>query len=130
VSEQPGVELRLRHVEFAAGGPVPLRSLIEHVVRAEVGAFADRQQQRRFVQVLTAADLERGVAAGKVDSGGRRAGPPPDVDAAVRAAWQAFEDGLYIVFVDDEQVERLDQPVIVGTASRVRFLRLVPLVGG
>lgn len=48
----------------------------------------------------------------------------------VHAALEAFEDGLYFVFIDDRQIETLDERVTVGAGSRVRFLRLVALAGG
>jgi predicted polyphosphate/ATP-dependent NAD kinase len=108
-----------------------LRDLIARVVRAEVAAFQERRERRRLVQALTREEVERGAARGKVDTGGREeAEPDADPEAAVAAALQAFEDGLYYVFIDGEQVEALERPVAVRAESRVTFLRLVALAGG
>lgn len=112
-------------------GRVTLRDFIARVVRAEVAAFRERQEQRTVIQALTAAQIAEGVAKGKVDSGGR----PDEVqdlndEAAVGAALQAFEDGLYFVFIDDQQKERLDEEIILRPEARVTFLRLVALAGG
>ena len=110
---------------------LPLRDFITRVVRSEVAAFQDRQERRRFVQALTASEIEQAAAAGKVDMGGREAETEPvDPDQAVTTALQAFTDGLYYVFVDDEQQEDLDRPVTLNPGSKVTFLRLVALAGG
>jgi hypothetical protein len=53
-----------------------------------------------------------------------------DEAAAVANALQAFEDGLYYVFVEDAHQTALDEPVRLRDGSRVTFLRLVALAGG
>jgi len=54
----------------------------------------------------------------------------PSVEDATSVALQAFEDGLYYMFVNDVQIERLDQPVTGSDVQDVLFVRLTPLVGG
>lgn len=110
--------------------PPTLRELIEEIVRGEVRAFQDREQQRSMIRTLTQADIERGLMKGKVDSGGRQAGAPVDPAEAVATAIQAFQDGLYYVFIDEEQQTELDVAVALHADTRVTFLRLVALAGG
>jgi hypothetical protein len=43
---------------------------------------------------------------------------------------QAFEDGLYFVFIDEVQQTNLDSEVFLKANSKVIFLRLTALVGG
>ena len=107
-----------------------LRALIEHVVRAEVAAFNERQEQRRLTQVLTPQQIQEGVTRGKIDMGGRESAEPAEGEAAVATALQAFEDGLYFVFVDDVQYSKLEDVLPLRAASRMLFLRLVALAGG
>jgi hypothetical protein len=107
-----------------------LRGLITRVVLEEVEAFRQRQEQRRFVQALTRADIERGLSRGKVDMGGREPEGEVDSQAAVDTALLAFQDGLYYVFVDGEQQSDLEARVALQPDSRVTFLRLVALAGG
>jgi hypothetical protein len=107
-----------------------LRVVIEHVVRAEVAAFDDRERQRSFVRLLTPDGLAAGAAAGKVDPGGRTGTRPADPEQAVATALEAFDDGLYLVVVDGEQVQGLDTAVTVGPDTLVRFVRLTALAGG
>ena len=53
-----------------------------------------------------------------------------NVDEAIAVALQAFEDGLYFVFVDDVQQNQLDSEVFLNVNSKVMFLRLTALAGG
>jgi len=45
-------------------------------------------------------------------------------------ALQAFEEGLYFVFIDEVQQANLDSEVFLKMDSKVVFLRLTALVGG
>jgi len=107
-----------------------LRGLITRIVQEEVRSFGERQEQRRLTQALSRADIERGLMRGKVDMGGKGAVQTVDVEAAVGEALLAFEDGLYYVFVDEQQQTELDREVSVQPGSHVMFLRLVALAGG
>ncbi|KJH70793.1 hypothetical protein [Aliterella atlantica] len=116
---------------IGAGGEVlTLRILLTQIVLAEVAAFQTRQEQRRLIQVLSRAEIEQKVLLGKVDMGGEELNQEVDPQAAVANALQAFEDGIYFVFIDDVQQHKLDSEVVVNPDSQLMFLRLVPLVGG
>jgi hypothetical protein len=112
------------------GSPLTLRELIDRVVRAEVAAFGERQADRRLTRFLSERRLQEQAERGRVDFGGRDLRQRVDADAAVGAALESFEDGLYLVVIDRRQYESLDEQVVVGADSRVTFLRLVPLAGG
>jgi len=113
----------------AGGGGVTLRDLIARLVRSEVAAFHTREQGRRLVRALTTADIEHGAARGRIDPGGRPAGAAPDVEAAVGAALQGFEDGLYLVILDGVEQRDLDAQVYLNADSKLVFLRLTFLAG-
>jgi hypothetical protein len=108
---------------------VTLRTLIARLVRTEVAAFERRQQARQFVRVLSEREIAVRAAGGRVDPGGRPAGPPVDPDAAVAAALLGFEDGLYLVILDGREQKCLDAPVHLTDDSHVVFLRLTFLAG-
>lgn len=110
-------------------GGVTLRDLIERIVRHEVRRFSDRQENRKFVQALSARQINDGLARGKVDMGGRDLGQKVDEQAAVDAAIQGFEDGLYLVVLDGDEQRELDRQVYLQPDSRMTFVRLVFLAG-
>jgi hypothetical protein len=115
--------------ESGDGGGLTLRVLITRVVRSEVAAFEQRDQARRLIRVLSDAEIADGAARGKVDSGGRSPSGPVDQDAAVGAALQGFEDGLYLVILDGVEQRELDKQVYLSPDSRLVFLRLTFLAG-
>ncbi|GAA3453793.1 hypothetical protein [Dactylosporangium matsuzakiense] len=53
-----------------------------------------------------------------------------DWEPPAGAAVAAFGRNAFFVLVGDRQVEDLDAPLTLDEASRVAFVRLVPLVGG
>ena len=113
------------------GDHLRLRDLITRVVLEEVEAFKQRQQERRLARVLAPADIEAGRLAGKIDSGERDLRQQEvEPETAVGAALQAFEDGLYYVFIDEVQQTGLDRELWLKPESQVTFLRLVALTGG
>jgi hypothetical protein len=117
--------------EFADGGePLTLRHLITRIVCREVAEFKDRQEKRRMVEVLSARAIEEGAVRGKIDSGGRRLDQKVEEEEAVGVALQAFEDGLYLVLIDDREYRNLDAEVFVRPESRITFLKLIMLAGG
>ena len=117
--------------EWELGGDtLRLRNVVAHIVREEIRAFEHRQWERRLIQVLTNREIQHGAQAGKITMGGSDLGQEVDPDGAVGTALQAFEDGLYYVFVDDDQQTDLDAPICLQPESRFTFLRLVALAGG
>jgi hypothetical protein len=53
-----------------------------------------------------------------------------DPEKQFSAAVEAFERRRIVIIVDRLQVLDLDQPIVVTPDTEVRFLKLVPLVGG
>lgn len=113
-----------------SGGRITLRDLISRIVSEEVANFRQRQDERRLIRALTAKQISTGVVGGKVDPGGRDLEQSVDEAAAVATALQAFEDGLYYVFIDGDQHTDLNSTVYVNPDSIVTFIRLVLLAGG
>jgi hypothetical protein len=116
---------------FGGEGGTTLRNVIEHVVRAEVRAFKERQAERQVFRALTARAIDAGVQRGKVSMGGSEVPlQAVDTEAAVAMAWQAFEDGLYLVVIDEQEQKSLDSHVHLQPDSRIAFIRLTLLAGG
>ena len=107
-----------------------LRDLIEEVVAHEVEAFKKRQADRQFLRALTATEIEKGVDQGKIEMGASEVKPQNvDLDHAVDAALVGFEDGLYLVIIDEKQYKDLDEAVFITQDSRLTFVRLTMLSG-
>lgn len=98
-------------------GGIELRDLIEHIVRQQHAAFREREEARRFDRVLSARQIERDAAKGKVapgasqniearrelDEAGRKSGGPggdegagPDGDRDETEAWDEAEEAVAV----------------------------------
>lgn len=117
--------------EFGGGsaGPITLRELITRIVLDTVEQFRRRQEQNRFINALTVKQIADQAVAGKVISGGSDLNQKVDKDEAVANALVSFEDGLYLVIIDDVEQRDLDATIYLQPDSRVTFLRLVMLAG-
>ena len=112
------------------GDRLTLRDLITRVVTAEVEAFEERLEKRKFLRVLTERQIEAVAETGKIDMGGRDLKQTVDVDEAVATGLQGFEDGLYLVSIDGHEQRDLDAEISLQPNSRITFIRLVMLAGG
>lgn len=110
--------------------PATLRTLLEDLVRQEVERFNDRQERQTLLHVLGERQLADGVLRGKVVSGGQEQAQRADVGEAVHVALRAFHDGMYFVFLDERQLENLDEELAITNDSTLLLLRLTPLAGG
>ncbi|MFO0881348.1 MAG: hypothetical protein U0840_28950 [Gemmataceae bacterium] len=116
--------------DLGDGGSTTLRDLIGRVVRHEVEAFKQRQEDRKFLHALSARQIEENAARGKIDMGGHDRIQKVDLAEATEVALQAFEDGLYLVILDGQEQRNLDAQIFLQPDSRVAFVRLVMLAGG
>ena len=111
-------------------GDLTLRVLLGHIVRQEVAAFQDRQAERRLLHVLTTKQIDERLAKSKFDRGGSTLDQKVDVDTAIATAIQAFQDGFYLIVLDEMELKDLNAPVSLTPASRLTFIRLSLLAGG
>lgn len=106
-----------------------MRDVIAHVVREEVAQFNRRASQRRFDRVLSSEQIDAAVARGAVKPGATSSSPTVDAETAVGTALQAFEDGLYLVVIDEVERRALDEVVFLTSNSVLTFIRLTFLAG-
>jgi hypothetical protein len=118
------------HRDEGSDGGTTLRAVIDRIVRSEVRAFRRRQTDRQFIRALTAAEIDAAAQRGKVAMGGSDIGVQSvDEEQAVDTALIAFEDGLYLVVIDEVRYRSLDQAVFLTSDSRITFIRLTLLSG-
>lgn len=111
-------------------GPYTLEGLLAQLVQREVADYRERQDRVGLLNILTEPELKAGAAAGRVAAAPQARSGSVDVQDATRVALQAFGDGLYYVFLDDVQIESLEQPLTLRPDSTLLLLRLTALAGG
>lgn len=130
----------LRNVFFDTGGErMTVRALILRTVEEQVrdlnvrSELTHRELMRRFARQY---QTEEEILALREDAG--RAAIPDlsgearaiDLRRAQQNAVAAFSAGRIVVFVGSEQMESLEQEIELGAATKVQFLRVLPLRGG
>src|SRR5262249_15659277 len=99
-----------------------VRELIKRHIEEEVAALnAGREDLRPLV-----GPTEQETRLNKAKPPGRMV----DAEKQLAAAVEAFERTRIVVIVDGKQIKELDQLITVSFDSEIRFLKLVPLVGG
>ncbi len=117
--------------EWSDAGGITLRMLIERIVRRQVEAFQQRQEDATVLRALTSRQIDAAAETGRITMGESEVGRQAiDVDSAIGNAFQAFEDGIYLVVLDDVEQKVLDREIHLNDDSRVTFIRLTLLAGG
>ena len=108
--------------------PDTLRGLICLCVEACV----ERQHERLAAPeetVLSAEQIDGLSQAGKIAFGVDYNGTPAKLDEAVENALQSYEDGLYRVFLNGQEIKGLDTALSLTENDTLTFIRLTMLAG-
>ncbi|HAQ08143.1 MAG TPA: hypothetical protein DCR24_11720 [Bacillus bacterium] len=109
--------------------PGSLRVLLSELVTWNVQQLAEKDEEIHLVNYLTETEVNHQAINGKVGFGAIYNKKKPDLTEAIQTAIQAFEDGLFLVFINSEQVEALDAPLEMADGDEVVFIRLTMLAG-
>ena len=111
------------------GAPETVRSLICLAVDACAGDYMRRAQSGEVLRVLTDERLSAMADQGKISFGSVYGEAKVGIEAARANALQCFEDGIYRIFIDGRQLERLDEKIALAGDSELTFVRLTMLSG-
>lgn len=109
--------------------PKTLRELIEACVAQEVGRFNDSRERPHLASFLSPGEIQEQSEKGKIAFGDVANSRKADLGQALSVAFQAFEDGLYSVFVDGDEVRDLGDRLALQPGSEIMFIRLTFLSG-
>ncbi|MFS8214546.1 hypothetical protein [Paenibacillus polymyxa] len=110
--------------------PETLRDLITATVALNVQKLREKQESVALIPFLTGEEVQAQGEIGKVGFGSIYNDGVLDMKDAVNTAMQAFEDGLYRVFVCDEETIELDTPLSLKDGNEIVFIRFTMLAGG
>ncbi|MBL3656147.1 hypothetical protein [Fulvivirga sediminis] len=109
--------------------PMPLRDLISAIVTQQVEAFNQRKSENNIVPYLLQQDIDSQKELGKVGFNDSYNNELANVEEAIANALLSFEDGVYCIFIDEQQVEHLNDVVNISEDSLLYFIRLTFLSG-
>ena len=109
--------------------PKNLQELLVACVKNQVDAFNKKRQEVNVVGFLSPPEIQEQAQSGKVDFGDLANKDLAVEQEAIDNVLLAFKDGLFVVFVDGDEVASLDAPLQLTQDSVVAFIRMTFLVG-
>ncbi|WP_282116038.1 hypothetical protein [Cellulophaga baltica] len=109
--------------------PKTLKELLEACVKNQVEAFNKKRLEVNVVGFLSPTDIQEQVESGKVDFGELTNKDLAVVQEAIDNVMVAFKDGLFVVFVDGDEITTLEAPLTLTDESVIAFIRMTFLVG-
>ncbi|MDO6490512.1 MULTISPECIES: hypothetical protein [unclassified Cellulophaga] len=109
--------------------PNNLQELLVGCVKNQVEAFNKKRLEVNVVGFLSPTEIQDQAQSGKVDFGDLANKDLAVEQDAIDNVLLAFKDGLFVVFVDGDEVTSLDTPLQLTKDSVVAFIRMTFLVG-
>ncbi|WP_458627034.1 hypothetical protein [Winogradskyella sp. PC D3.3] len=109
--------------------PKNLEELLIGCVKHQVKAFNTKRTEVNVIGFLSPAEIQEQAQSGKVDFGDINNTDLANLQKAIDTVLLGFKDGLFVVFVDDEEITDLKAPLQLTSNSIIAFIRLTFLVG-
>lgn len=109
--------------------PATVAELITAIVCRQVEEYNDRLEQSELLNCLSDEQVRQKATVGKVDFGELYNRVPAQAEEAVRTALQAFEDGIFRVFVNETELAGLQTELSLQERDTLTFIRLTLLTG-
>jgi hypothetical protein len=106
-----------------------LEDLIRACVTKEVENFNQKRENNSLLKFLSPTEIQEKAQDGKVDFGDLMNTEKAELEKSMETAFLAHKDGLFAVFVDDEEVSELKQSIMVDENTNITFIRLTFLTG-
>ena len=109
--------------------PPTLRELISEIVQTNAVEYNSKAGEPWIMNYLSSEEIENQVETSKVGFGDRQNNQQADVTKAIITALLAFQDGLYRVFIGDNEVSELDEMLSLKEGDVLTFIRFTMLAG-
>jgi hypothetical protein len=109
--------------------PATLRKLIAAIVIENVQEFNNQKTEMPIISYLSKSDIELKGLSGKIGFNSKYNKNVQDADEASDVAITAFQDGLYKVFIEENEISDLDEPLVINDEAEVAFIKFTMLAG-
>ncbi|MFT6779305.1 MAG: hypothetical protein ACJAV1_003248 [Paraglaciecola sp.] len=121
---------KIIHVDITlAKQPTNLRELIEACVLNEIKGYNENRELITILPFLGTTEISEQSQKGKISFGDISNTTKVDKQAMIYTALLAFEDGLFVVFIDDYEISDLAATLVLNEHSVVSFIRMTFLSG-
>ena len=104
------------------------KDLIIELVKINVEKFNKKIDDKDILSIMTNEYIAEAARSGKIGDevhGDKKA----NLEKALDTAYLAFEDGLYCIFINDEQTEKLEDNLALKDGDVLTFIKLTMLAG-
>lgn len=109
--------------------PLNLRELIDIIITKNVNEFNEKTKQERLVEYLTEEDINSKIKFGKISFGKYNNTSLQNLEKALEIAYLAYEDGIYKVFIGENEANSLDEKLELEENESITFIKLTMLCG-
>jgi len=121
---------KVKSVNFIIENPInTLNDLITECVTAEVNRYNEERDKPSLISFLSPKEIEEQSETGKITFKDNYNKKKVVILEAVENAQLAFKDGLFVVFVDDDEIKTFNQELNLTPQSEISFIRMTFLVG-
>ena len=104
------------------------KDLITELVKINVEKFNKKIDEKDILSIMTNENIAKAARIGKIGDEVHR-DKKANLEKALDTAYLAFEDGLYCIFINDEQTEKLDDSLNLKDGDILTLIRLTMLAG-
>lgn len=116
--------------EYEISGEIKtVKDLLTEFVTINVNKFNEGLTENDVVPYLTDEKISDLSETGKISFGVDYNGQKQDLEKAIENALQSYEDGIYRVFVNDEEVGEIESEINLKENDELTFVRLTMLAG-
>jgi ATP-dependent exoDNAse (exonuclease V) alpha subunit len=106
-----------------------LATLLKAIVKQQVTEYNNKTAEKNLLPFLAKDEIAGQAETGKVGFGAIYNENKANLITAQETALQAFEDGMFAVFADDDEIQKLDEIVNLNKTNVFTFIRLTFLAG-
>lgn len=119
----------LRQKVNLIGNIKTLEDLITQLVTHNVNSFNKEIETNKVLSFLSPSEIQNQSITGKIGFGEIENKTKANINSSIENVLQAFEDGIFVVFIDDDEVKTLKEPLAIKESSSITFIRMTFLTG-
>ena len=104
-------------------------NVVYDLIREFVSICVRDFNQEKIIDYLIEQDIEDNAGVGKIGFNDRENKNKQDMKKAIDNAIQSYEDGIYRIFLNDEEVGALSDSINLRQDDIITFIRLTMLSG-